>query len=146
MAVSPPLIDETGKFIGNMHGASYFAANFEPGKHGFILWSESNEMLEADLAADRVYVIEVFGFPGVMAPRFTLSANYKGGEKWPYPRAELKELTATEVKRQAEGDAWFKQSDRTAGIISDGKSNFAGYQGQDKRTHTLNAEDGFEKL
>lgn len=76
------IIDHKGRFVGDSTANSCFAAQMPPGKYTLIGWAENTAAVRAELAADKVYFVEVSPRMGVLSARVQLLAITPRSEDW----------------------------------------------------------------
>ena len=71
------LIDifDSEKYIAYSVGKGYSVYECDPGKHIFWIAAENTDFITADLEAGKVYIAQVYVFPGVMKGRVSLVPN-----------------------------------------------------------------------
>jgi hypothetical protein len=98
--LTPVVLDEQGRFLGQIWTASYFAVTVAPGEHRFVVCSSQHAGLRARLAPGKRYVVEVVWEPGSrrMIPR----AMRPGSEGW----GELGRWYGEHTRVVANEEAW----------------------------------------
>ncbi len=142
----PVVMDEGGRFLADLHGAAFTALPVDSGKHDFIIYMENADLVRTNLGAGKVYVIQVFGYPGVMNPRFSMSAVRRGDENWPYPAPELAKLAANATGDVTEAQQILDSSGKGKAKIEDATKNFDDMSPADVRKHSLDPDDGVDVL
>jgi hypothetical protein len=93
-----------GKFLGLVMSQTFIAYECDPGKHEFIAAAENAGFLEADLAADRVYLVEVAIHMGAWKARTHFETARAGSDALRDIEDELPNVHP--VQTTAEGRAW----------------------------------------
>lgn len=63
------------EYIAYSRGKGYSVYECEPGKHIFWVAAENTDFITADLEAGKVYIAQVYVYPGVMKGRISLVPN-----------------------------------------------------------------------
>lgn len=98
------IIDDKGRFVGDSTASSCFATQMPPGKYTLIGWAENTAAVTAELAADKVYYVEVAPKMGVWSARVQLLALTPRSENWDEVGgwlAECERFTSDEPSGQA---------------------------------------------
>lgn len=98
-----------GKFLDLIMSKTYIPVEVEPGKHEFIAEAENAGFLEAEVAPDKIYVVQVAMHMGAMKARTHFEVVRTGSEamqEFQKAQAHLRALTTTE-----EGLKWVKDED-----------------------------------
>lgn len=76
------ILDEKGRFLGDSLPESYFAVNVTPGEHVFISWAENTGALRANVAAGKIYFVEVSPKMGALSARVHLLGITPRAKSW----------------------------------------------------------------
>jgi hypothetical protein len=76
------ILDDHGRFLGDSTASSCFAVAMAPGPHVLIGWAENTAALQAELAPNRVYYVEVSPRLGWWSSRVQLLAITPHSEQW----------------------------------------------------------------
>jgi hypothetical protein len=136
------IIDQSGRFLGEVNGESYFVSKMPPGQYTFIAWSEGTPAMQATVEAGKVYYVEVGVTIGMWGGHARLFAIGPQREQW----AKLPKWLADSTELLPKPDASSKFSaDRGSDekeVIQKGVNNYAGYEGDEKQKRTLLPSDG----
>ena len=141
-ALKQTILDGKGQFLGDSLPSSRFAVKMPPGEHTFIVWAENTNAVKANLAAGKVYFVEVSLSMGALSARADLIPVKPGSEAW----NDLDEwLADTEVFEPdtAGGQAYL--SERKEDVderIKRAQEHLAKYEGEDLALHTMAPGDG----
>src|SRR5687767_7550767 len=58
------VLDENGRFVGRAFAAAHWAVAAPPGQRVFVIWAENTDAVQIDVAAGRIYFVEVAITPG----------------------------------------------------------------------------------
>jgi len=108
MAVKVKLYAD-GKFAGLIMSNTYIALEVDPGKHEFIVTSENAGFLEAEVAPDKIYVVQVAIHMGALKARTHFETARTGSEameEFLKDQKDLHSVTTTE-----EGLEWVQEED-----------------------------------
>lgn len=136
------IMDQSGRFLGEVNGESYFVSQMPPGQYTFIAWSEGTPAMKATVEAGKIYYVEVGVTIGMWGGHARLFAIGPQREQW----AKLPEWLhdSTELLPKANASSSFK-GDRGSDeqeVIQKGIDNYAGYEGDEKQKRTLLPSDG----
>ena len=98
-----------GKFVGLIQSKTYIPVEVDPGKHEFIVEAENAGFLEAEVAPDTIYVVQVAIHMGAMKARTHFEVARTGSEalqEFLKNQEDLRALTTTD-----EGLKWVKEDD-----------------------------------
>ncbi|APR78076.1 Hypothetical protein A7982_03423 [Minicystis rosea] len=99
--LTPVVLDEQGRFLGQSWTKSYFAVTVAPGEHRFVVCSDRHAGLRARLAAGKRYVVEIV-WGGRGSGRMIPRAMRPGSEGW----GELGRWYGEFTHFGANGEAW----------------------------------------
>ena len=125
-----------GKFLGILASKTFIPYECAPGKHEFAAVAENAGLLDATVAADRIYVVQVAIHMGGIKARTHFEVARKGSEaldEYQKAKSELVGITATE-----EGVKWVEEDAQVD------KGKMEKYRA--KETETLSPEDGADTL
>ena len=126
-----------GKFLGILASKTFIPYECEPGKHVFAAVAENAGLLDATVAADRIYVVQVAIHMGGIKARTHFEVARKGSEaldEYQKAKSELVGITATE-----EGAKWAEEDAQ----VDKGKMEKYRAKGE---VETLAPEDGTDSL
>jgi hypothetical protein len=126
-----------GKSLGILASKTFIPYECEPGKHEFAAVAENAGMLDATVAADRIYVVQVAIHMGGLKARTHFEVARKGSEaleEYQKARSELVGITATE-----EGAKWIEEDAQVD------KDKMVKYRAKGE-VETLAPEDGADAL
>jgi hypothetical protein len=128
-----PIFDGDGKFICDMPGASEFQYVCAPGKHVFIGWADHVSVVEADVAADKVYDIVVDVGMGWVKANIRLIALNKANER----RSRVAEFEKREKRVVVlnRNDHVTQYEQRNQKRVAEVKSDFFGGPKSDRVEH-----------
>jgi hypothetical protein len=94
------LIDifDSEEYIAYSIGKGYSVYQCEPGKHIFWIAAENTDFITGDLEAGKVYIAQVYVFPGVMKGRVSLVPNSSIDKKLDGYNASLEVIKSTKPK------------------------------------------------
>lgn len=95
------VLDDKGRFIGDVPPSSWFWTSVEPGEHTFISWAENTGALRAKLAAGTIYFVEVEVKLGALSARAHLKALGPKSEAWEEREVWLRDNAQLEVDERA---------------------------------------------
>jgi len=96
-----------GKFVGLIMSKTYIPVEVDPGKHEFVTEAENAGFLEAEVAPDKIYVVQVSSHMGAWKSRTHFEVARTGSEamdEFLKRQADLRALTTTD-----EGLQWVKE-------------------------------------
>lgn len=126
-----------GKFLGILASKTFIPYECEPGKHVFAAVAENAGLLDATVAADRIYVVQVAIHMGGIKARTHFEVARKGSEaldEYQKAKSELVGITATE-----EGMKWVEEDAQVD------KEKMEKYRAKGE-VETLSPEDGADTL
>jgi hypothetical protein len=98
-----------GKFVDLIMSKTYIPAEVDPGKHEFIAEAENAGFLEAEVAPDKIYVVQVAIHMGALKARTHFEVARTGSEamqEFLKNQGNLRSLATTD-----EGLQWAKQEE-----------------------------------
>jgi hypothetical protein len=141
-ALKQTILDGKGQFLGEALPSSRFAVKMPPGEHTFIVWAENTGAVKANLAAGKVYFVEVSLSMGALSARADLLPIKPGSESW----GKLEEwLADTEMFDPDTSGGQAYLSERKEDVderIKRAREHLANYDGDDLAEHTLAPADG----
>jgi hypothetical protein len=141
-AIKTTILDEQGHFLGDSMAKSHFAVTVPPGRHMFIAWAENTGVLVADVAAGKVYFVEVAPRMGWWSARMHLFAISPRSESWAERESWMTETREFASDRNA-GQLYLNgRWDEVSRRIADAQKNAAEFQGEDLARRTLMQGDG----
>jgi hypothetical protein len=124
-----------GQFVGLIMSKTYIPVEVDPGKHEFIVEAENAGFLEARVAPDKIYVVQVAIHMGAMKARTHFEVARTGSEamqEFLKTQENLRALTTTD-----EGLKWVKEDDpKIQEVIKK-------YRDKGEEFEHLKPEDGF---
>ncbi len=126
-----------GKSVGILASKTFIPYECEPGKHEFAAVAENAGLLDATVAADKIYVVQVAIHMGGLKARTHFEVARKGSEameEYQKARSELVGITATE-----EGGKWMAED------LQVDKEKMEKYRAKGE-VETLAPEDGADAL
>ncbi|HJW32376.1 MAG TPA: DUF2846 domain-containing protein [Holophagaceae bacterium] len=96
-----------GKSLGFVMSGSYLAVEVEPGKHEFVVAAENAGFLTAEVAADKIYLVQVAIHMGMWKARTHFEVARPGSDALKEISEKKDKLGAIETT--AEGKAWIEQ-------------------------------------
>jgi hypothetical protein len=136
------ILDETGRFLGEDWGSTYFTAQVTPGDHVFIAWAENTAALKATLAAGKTYFVEVEPRMGALSARVHLLAVSPKSPKFAQVRGWMAESQHI-VTDETAGQAYLQR--RAADVqerIRRAQEALTKYSAEELGERTLGADDG----
>jgi hypothetical protein len=91
-------IFDSGEYIAYSIGKGYSVYECNPGEHIFWIAAENTDFITADLEAGKVYIAQVYVFPGVMKGRVGLVPNSAMDKKIDGYNASLEIVKSTKPK------------------------------------------------
>ena len=142
-AVSANIIDEGGRFIGDIPAKGHFAAVVPPGHHTFVIWAENTDALSADLAPGRIYFIEVYPSMGAFSAQMHMKAIKPSLPNWSRRDQWMQETTQFRAD-QAGGQENLvrKGEEKVRERVRRGMEHMSKYEGEKLDSRTLGAGDG----
>lgn len=136
------ILDNKGRFLGDSLPSSYFAVKVPPGEHVFISWAENTGALRANLAAGKIYFIEVAPKMGALSARVHLLAITPRSSSWKKLDEWMSESHAY-VPDEPRGQGYLTSRDRdVAERIRRGNEALGSYTRDEISERTLTPEDG----
>jgi hypothetical protein len=86
------------EYVAYSMGKGYSAYECEPGEHVFWVASENTSWVKADLEAGKVYIAQIYMFPGVMKMRVKLTPNAATDENLDGYNASLEMVNSVPAK------------------------------------------------
>lgn len=142
-AISANILDENGKFLGDMPADGHFAVTLPPGHHTFVVWAENTDALSADLQPGKVYYVEVYASMGAWSAHMHFRAikpslpSWAERDQW---MTKTKQYASDFVTGQANLDK--KGAQAVNERLRRGQEHLTQYKGADLDQHTLAAADG----
>jgi len=137
------IMNGAGVFVGDSRASSWFAVRMPPGKHTFIGVGENTAPMVANLAAGRIYFVEVSAKMGAWSgPRVHLFRLAPGTDNWPRVREWLRTTTRFEPDYQG-GQASILPEER-AKRIGRAREHLSNYDADELAARTLQTTDGVE--
>jgi len=127
-----------GKFVGLIMSKTFVPVEVDPGRHEFIVEAENAGFLEAEVAADKIYVVQAAIHMGAMKARTHFEVARTGSEamdEYLKTRENLHALSTTE-----EGLTWVKEEDPQIQEI------IKKFRDKGEEFEHLKPEDGFDAL
>jgi hypothetical protein len=125
-----------GEFLGIMTSEGYIPWEGDPGKHEFVAAAENAGFLVAELAADKIYFVQVAIHMGAMKARTHFEVARAGSEaldEVSKKHDQLRLITTT-----ADGLAWIAEEQ------ADIDKTIAKYRAKGEEFETLKPEDGWD--
>jgi hypothetical protein len=91
-------IFDSGEYIAYSIGKGYSVYECDPGEHIFWIAAENTDFITADLEAGKVYIAQIYVFPGVMKGRVGLVPNSAMDKKIDGYNASLEIVNGTKPK------------------------------------------------
>ena len=136
------VVDGEGRYLGDPQGKQYFMYRFQPGHYTFVAWAENADMVEADLAAGRVYYVLLSIRMGVWTARMSLSKLTPERGEW----ANLQTwLTGSKqmIPDVAAAQGWVDgHRDDIANRIKTAREVFEGLAPEKRALRVIGAEEG----
>ncbi len=141
-AINFTIIDQAGNFVGDSVAEAHFAVQVPPGTYLFIANAEDTDVVQATLAPDRIYYVEVIPQMGALSAAVKLDPVKPSEPEWnqvPKMLAETKRLIPLHDQGQQE-----LKSDpaKLAEYIKDGQEEWAHLSPADRTQRTITATDG----
>jgi hypothetical protein len=136
------ILDETGRFLGEVKGESYFVTKMPPGEHSFVAWSEGSPTLRATLEAGKIYYVEVGVVIGAWSPRARLFAIGPQRKPWPELAGWLAQSRLLVPTQGAEQRFAQDKGAEAREVVQKGLAEYAGYDAEAKSLRTLTPADG----
>jgi hypothetical protein len=141
--VRADVLDETGRFLGQLVPGAHFAAAVGPGRHMFVVWGENTDALAADVLPGHIYFVEGYVTPGAFSAHFHLKAIKPALPNWAMRDTWMRATNQMAVDPNA-GQA--RLNSRGAGNIQErlrrGQEHLARYQGEEQFSRTITPGDG----
>jgi hypothetical protein len=138
------ILDQQGKFLGELAGETYFAVKVPPGEHMFVSWGEGTPALKANVEAAKIYYVEMGMTIGAWSARARLFGVGPQRKNW----AELREWLAESkmVTIAPGGDQKFMQDKggESQEVLQKGMANWAEYDAEAKGLRSLTPADGLD--
>lgn len=136
------IIDDQGRFIGDSRASSWFAVHLPAGRHVFVAHADNTAPMVANLAAGRVYFVEVAAKMGVMSARVHLYRLAPGTENWPNVRQWLGETQAYEPDFASGQTSVDAKADDVQELIRRAHEHLGNYDAEMLQRVTLRENDG----
>jgi hypothetical protein len=135
------VLDGGGNFIGQLPSKGHVKHSTPPGHYRFLIWAENTETMEADVAADKTYYVEVATRMGWWSSRSHLFPVKQGTSEWD----DVLEWVADtrEWDRAPEATAEWVAA-KQSGIesqLQEAEETWAGYDDEEKERRTLQVTD-----
>jgi hypothetical protein len=91
-------IFEGEQYIAYSIGKGYSVYECDPGEHIFWIAAENTDFITADLEAGKVYIAQIYVFPGVMKGRVGLTPNSAADKKIDGYNASVEVVNGTKPK------------------------------------------------
>jgi hypothetical protein len=138
------MVDGEGRYLGDLQGREYFVRRFAPGSHRFVAWAENADMVQADLAAGKIYYVLLSVRMGWWTARLTASALTPRRSEWASLgswMSESRQLVADEdAARIWQGSSQGEIQKR----IGAAQEAFDGLDAEEQALRRLAPEDGFD--
>jgi hypothetical protein len=132
-----PVLDHTGRFLGDSEPATWFAVELPAGNYEFYARAQNVAAVRASLAAGLTYYVEVASRFGVFKPRVQLLPITPRFESW-----EDRDIWLAETRAQRAAYASVLDAEDIAAVIEEGKSQLDDYDAEELARRTLLASDG----
>jgi hypothetical protein len=142
-AVSANILDESGRFLGDIPAKGHFAAPMPPGRHMLVIWAENTDAMTVNLLPGRIYFVEVYASMGAWSAHMHLRAIKPSLPSW-YQKDNWIVNSTQYVVDQMGGQANLaaKGMEAVQERLRRGQEHLAQYQGPDLDAHMLNEPDG----
>jgi hypothetical protein len=138
------VVDGEGNYLGDLRGQEYFVRRFAPGSHRFVAWAENADMVQADLAAGKIYYVLLSVRMGWWTARLSNSALTPRRSEWsslgPWMSAS-RQLVADDAAARAWQGSSQKEIQKRIAAAQDA---FDGMDAGDQELRRLAPEDGFD--
>jgi len=136
------VIDENGEFVGQTPAKGHVLHVTDPGKHRYLVWAENTAVLEAEVAAGKVYFVRVAPRMGAWTARGHLLALKPGGPDWDQVDEWLRDTTQWDVRPDLV-ERW--KRDKAEGVpeqLERAHEMWAKYDAEEREERTLRVADG----
>jgi hypothetical protein len=142
-AIAANILDENGRFLGDMPAKGHFSVAVPPGPHMFVIWAENTDALSATLLPGRIYFVEVYPSMGGWSAHMHFRAIKPSLPSWMEKDGWMVGTTQY-VPDQAGGQANLVEKGQQAvqERLRRGREHLTLYQGADLDAHTLGEADG----
>jgi hypothetical protein len=136
------ILDGKGRFLGEALPSSRFSVTLPPGEHTFIVWAENTSAVKANLAAGKIYFVEVSLSMGALSARADLVPVKPGSEAWGKLEGWLADTDAFDPDASG-GQAYLAgRKEDVDERIKRAREHLANYDAEDLTAHTLGPQDG----
>ena len=131
--------DSEGKFLGALTGSQYFVTQVPPGKYGFVVHAENNDMMEAEVEAGRIYYVLASVRMGVWSARASISALKPSRDEWSKLPDWMSSMSQMQLDPKLVKDV---NPAEVAAWVNAAKTVFAGYADEKRDVRLLAPADG----
>jgi hypothetical protein len=136
------IMDQSGRFLGECWGKTYFAVTMPPGHYQFISWGEGTPVLDATVDAGRVYYVEVGTVIGAWTARARLFGVGPHRQQWPELAGWLGKSTML-IPDEPSGQAYLTgRGAEVQNVIEKSRSSWADYDAEDRVKRSIGPDDG----
>jgi hypothetical protein len=143
--LAPMIVDERGRFVGQLSAESYFVARIPAGHHRFVTFVAEQGVLDADLEAGRVYVVKLeiifrVNMSGLGRPYFRpIRAS---DSEWIARIASLPAMQRYEPDAKIGATLVEGMRDEITKRLREADETMRTFAADDRRDHTLFSRDG----
>jgi hypothetical protein len=140
------IMDQSGRFLGECWGKTYFAVTMPPGHYQFISWGEGTPALDATVEAGRVYYVEVGTVIGAWTARARLFGVGPGRKAWPELASWLGKSTML-IPDEAAGQTYLRErGPDVQNVIEKARGSWDEYDAEDRAKRSIGPADGVPGL
>jgi len=136
------VFDDQGNFVGQVPAKGHVMHHATPGRHRYLVWAENTAVLDAEVAAGKIYIVEVPARMGAWSARAHLLPVKRGSEEWDEALEWVKETNQWDVDPEL-AKQW--KTEKAAGLekqLQRGKEMWAKYDEEEKEMRTMRPADG----
>ncbi len=141
-AIRGHIMDDQANFVGTAIAGGHFAVLRPPGKQKFLIWSETSDVLVADLAPGLVYFVEVNPAMGLMRARFSLKASHRGTDLFPFKKEWIEDTARYVVDEERAKEEMQDEAADRRDRLKDMAERVSEFSASELREHTLSQDDG----
>jgi len=141
-AIDFTVFDDKGKFIGQVPAKGHVMHTAAPGRHRYAVWAENTAVLDAEVAAGKIYIVEVAPRMGMWAARAHLLPVKRDSKKWGESLEWVRKTNEWDLDPEL-AKQW--KADKREGLekqLQRAKEMWAKYDEEDKEKRTMRPADG----
>lgn len=136
------ILDNTGKFLGEVAPKSHFAAYVAPGDHVFLAWAENTAAIRASVVAGKRYYVRLAPRMGAFSARMQLFAVTPKSVEWGKLKGWLADTKQLAPNQPAGQEYLASRQDDVQKRIARANEILKEYTPKELAERTIQPEDG----